>query len=241
MTRVRIAAFGDLHVRDSGEEYRRVFAEVSGGANVLVLCGDLTDRGLPREAEVLAEILASCSIPVVGVLGNHDYESGQQEEVARILSRSGMAVLDGEPFEVLGVGFAGVKGFAGGFDDRMLQPWGESITKQFVQETLHESTRLESAMVRLRSEGESNRNVAVLHYAPIRRTVEGEPAEIIPFLGSSRLVDPIDRLGAAAVLHAHAHHGSPEGTTPRGIPVYNVSLPVLRREQNAPSYRLIEV
>jgi Icc-related predicted phosphoesterase len=242
MTRVRIAALGDLHIRDvpSGE-FRRLFAGLSEEADILVLCGDLTEHGLLPEAEALAETLVACRIPVVGVLGNHDYENGQQAEVAAVLNRSGMAVLDGEPFEVLGVGFAGVKGFAGGFEDCLLQPWGEPITKQFVQETLREAARLERALVGLRSTPGTERTVAVLHYAPIHRTVEGEASELIPFLGSSRLVDPIDRVGPAAVLHAHAHHGSPEGRTPRGIPVYNVSLPVLRRGYREQSFRLIEV
>jgi len=239
---VRIAALGDLHIRDSaGAEFRRLFADVSEKADILVLCGDLTDHGLLQEAEALVEALAACRIPVVGVLGNHDWESGQQEEIANLLSRSRVAVLDGEPFEVHGVGFAGVKGYAGGFGNCVLQPWGEQITKQFVQETLREVLRLESALVRLQTELGSRRNVAVLHYAPIHRTVEGEPPEIIPFLGSSRLVEPIDRLGVSAVLHAHAHHGTREGRTPGGIPVYNVSLPVLRRSHDEQSYIVIEV
>jgi Icc-related predicted phosphoesterase len=242
MPTVRIAALGDLHVRDApSEEFRRLFAHLSEKADVLVLCGDLTDRGLIREAEALVEALAACRIPVVGVLGNHDYESGQQEEIARILGRSGMAVLDGETFEAHGVGFAGVKGFGGGFDKCMLQPWGEQIIKQFVQEAVGEAMRLESALVRLRSEQRTRRNIAVLHYAPIHRTVEGEPMEIIPFLGSSRLVDPIERFEVAAVFHAHAHYGSLEGATPRGTPVYNVSLPMLRRAHDEQSYVLIEV
>jgi Icc-related predicted phosphoesterase len=242
MPLVRIAALGDLHVRDApSEEFRRLFVELSEKADVLVLCGDLTDRGLVREAEALTEALAACRIPVVGVLGNHDYDGGEHEEIVRLLGRSGMAVLDGEPFEVHGVGFAGVKGFAGGFDNCMLQPWGEQMIKHFVQESVAEAMRLESALVRLQSEVRTRRNIAVLHYAPIHRTVEGEPVEIIPFLGSSRLVDPIDRFEVAAVFHAHAHHGTPEGATPRGTPVYNVSLPVLRRADDKQSYVLLEV
>lgn len=242
VSQVRIAALGDLHVRDSpNEELRRLFAELSARADVLVLCGDLTDRGLGREAEALAEMLAACRIPLVGVLGNHDYESGQQEEIVRLLTRSGMAVLDGESFEAHGVGFAGVKGFAGGFDNCMLQPWGEPIVKQFVQETVGDAMRLEGALVRLRSEARTRRNVVVLHYAPIHRTVDGERTEIVPFLGSSRLVDPIDRFEVAAVFHAHAHHGSLQGATPRGTPVYNVSLPVLRRAHDEQPYVLIEI
>ncbi|HET8998638.1 MAG TPA: metallophosphoesterase [bacterium] len=239
---MRIAALGDLHVRDTlPQPLRDLFAEVSGRAEVLVLCGDLTDRGLPDEAEALAEALAVCRIPIISVLGNHDYESGQQGALHSILARSGVSVLDGESHEVHGVGFAGVKGFAGGFDDQVLQPWGEEIVKQFVHEAVNESLRLETALTRLRSETGSLRAVALMHYAPIRQTVEGEPLELVPFLGSSRLVDPIDRSGAVAVFHAHAHHGSYAGTTPKGIPVYNVSLPVLRRLTPERPFALIEV
>ncbi len=241
-TIVRIAALGDLHVRDTmPQPLRDLFAQVSGKAEVLVLCGDLTDRGLPDEAEALAEALAVCRIPIIGVLGNHDYEAGQQDALKNILARSGVSVLDGESHEVQGVGFAGVKGFAGGFDDHVLQPWGEGIVKHFVREAVNEALRLETALTRLRSGTGNLRAVAVMHYAPIRQTVEGEALELIPFLGSSRLVDPIDRSGAVAVLHAHAHHGSHAGTTPKGIPVYNVSLPVLRRLAPERAFALIEV
>ena len=239
---MRIAALGDLHVRDaSSQPFRDLFAEMSDKAEVLLLCGDLTDRGLLDEAEALAEALAACRIPVIGVLGNHDYEAGQYDALRHILVGAGMVLLDGESHEVHDVGFAGAKGFAGGFDDHVLQPWGEEIVKNFVREAVNEALRLEAALTRLRSESGSHRAVAVLHYAPIRQTVEGEALELVPFLGSSRLADPIDRSGAVVVFHAHAHHGSYAGTTPKGIPVYNVSLPVLRRLEPARTFALIEI
>ena len=239
---MRIAALGDLHVRESASEtFRQLFAGLHEHAEVVALCGDLTDRGQPREAEALAEALALCRIPVVGVLGNHDCDSGQEEEVRRILTRGGLTMLEVEPRVVDGVGFAGAKGFAGGFNNHILQPWGEEIVKRFVQETVNEALLLEGALARLQAEQGIERSVAVLHYAPIHATVEGEPPEIIPFLGSSRLVDSVDRFRVVAVLHAHAHHGSPEGATPKGTPVYNVSLPVLRHANAEAAFKIIEI
>jgi uncharacterized protein len=242
MSAMRIAALGDLHVRESTSEgVRQVFAGVHEHADVVALSGDLTDRGQPREAEALAQALAVCRIPVLGVLGNHDCDSGQMEEIRRILTRAGLTMLEVEPRVIDGVGFAGAKGFAGGFDNHILQPWGEEIVKRFVQETVNEALLLEGALARLQTEQGIQRSVAVLHYAPIRATVEGEPPEIIPFLGSSRLVDAVDRFGVVAVIHAHAHHGSPQGSTPKGTPVYNVSLPVLRRTDAETAFKIIEI
>ena len=239
---MRIAALGDLHIRDAvPEPLRAAFTEVNDRADVLVLCGDLTDHGFPREADALAEALAACRIPKIAVLGNHDHESAPPEEIARILGRSGLMVFATEPWVLDGVGFVGAKGFGGGFGRHSLQPWGEHSVKQFVQDAVNEGVILERALHRLESEHGVQRAVAILHYAPIRETVEGEPLEVFPFLGSSRLVDPLDRFGVAAILHAHAHHGSPEGRTPQGIPVYNVSLPVLRQAARDQNYRLIEV
>ena len=242
MARMRIAALGDLHIRDAvPEPLRQAFTEVNDRADVLVLCGDLTDHGFPKEAEALAEALAACRIPKIAVLGNHDFESSPPDEITKILGRSGLMVFATEPWVLDGVGFVGAKGFAGGFGRHALQPWGEHAVKQFVQDAVNEGVILERALHRLKSEHGVERAVAVLHYAPIRETVEGEPLEVFPFLGSSRLVDPLDRFGVAAILHAHAHHGAPEGRTPQGIPVYNVSLPVLHHVRADQNYRIIEV
>jgi Icc-related predicted phosphoesterase len=230
------AAIGDLHVReDRTSLYRELFAEISTKAEVLVLCGDLTDVGKPREAEVLAEDLRACSIPVVGVLGNHDYESDQAEEVANILKAAGMHLLNGHSYETNGVAFVGVKGFVGGFGRRMLASFGEAVLKTFVAESVKEAIRLENAMGAVGNE----RAVVVLHYAPIVDTVEGEPLEIFPFLGSSRLGETIDRFKVSAVVHGHAHHGRYEGHTPRGAPVYNVAFPV--EKSTGRPYALIKV
>jgi uncharacterized protein len=230
------AAIGDLHVReDRTSLYRELFAEISSKAEVLVLCGDLTDVGKPREAEVLAEDLHACSIPVVAVLGNHDYESDQAEEVEKILKAAGIHLLNGQSYETNGVAFVGVKGFVGGFGRRMLASFGEAVLKAFVAESVKEAMRLENAMRAVGNE----RAVVVLHYAPILDTVEGEPLEIFPFLGSSRLGETIDRFKVSAVVHGHAHHGRYEGHTPRGAPVYNVAFPV--EKSTGRPYALIKV
>ena len=230
------AAIGDLHVReDRTSLYRELFAEISTKAEVLVLCGDLTDVGKPREAEVLAEDLRACSIPVVGVLGNHDYESDQAEEVEKILKAAGMHLLNGQSYETNGVAFVGVKGFVGGFGRRMLASFGEAVLKAFVAESVKEAMRLENAMRAVGNE----RAVVVLHYAPIVDTVEGEPLEIFPFLGSSRLGETIDRFKVSAVVHGHAHHGRYQGHTARGAPVYNVAFPV--EKSTGRPYALIKV
>jgi Icc-related predicted phosphoesterase len=235
---VRIAALGDLHcTRKSQGAYRNLFHQVSNEADVLVLCGDLTDYGLPEEAQILASEIRTCvSIPVVAVLGNHDYESNHQQQVHDILLEAGVMVLDGDACEVAGVGFAGVKGFCGGFGDRAVEAWGEQVLKHFVQETAHEALKLEAALARL----QCPTRVAVLHYAPIEDTVRGEPLEIYPFLGSRRLEEPLNRFGVAVVLHGHCHHGSLEGQTATGTPVYNCALPLLKRARpEAPPFRMI--
>lgn len=215
------------------------FAQVSEQADVLVLCGDLTDYGLAEEARGLAkDIAASLRVPVVAILGNHDYESGEQDEVKRMLVDAGVVVLDGDTCEVHGIGFAGIKGFAGGFGRGALGPWGETIIKQFVHEAIAEALKLESALARLRTP----HKVALLHYSPIRATVEGEPLEIFAFLGCSRLEEPLTRFPVTAVFHGHAHNGALEGRTSTGTPVYNVALPLLRKlDPTGPFFRVIEV
>jgi Icc-related predicted phosphoesterase len=233
---MRVAAMGDLHVReDDGVSYRDLFGEISREAEVLVLAGDLTDLGKPREAEILAQDLKACSIPVVGVLGNHDYECGAPEEVTRILRDAGMKVLDGQSVEIDGVGFVGVKGFAGGFGRRMLGSFGEPAIKQFVGEAMNETLRLENAMRQVRAK----RSLVILHYAPIPDTIESEPLEIYPFLGSSRLAETIDRFKVSAIVHGHAHRGRYEGRTPGGQPVYNVARHI--EKPTGKPYAILEI
>jgi Icc-related predicted phosphoesterase len=233
-----VAAIGDLHVtEDSVAPYRDLFAEISREADVLLLCGDLTNFGKTSEAEILAEDIRTCTIPVLGVLGNHDYECGQPENVAKILHEGGMTVLDEQAVEIDGVGFAGVKGFMGGFGRGELAPFGEPIAKAFVDEALNEARKLENGLRTLRTE----RSVAVLHYSPVVETLEGEPLEIFQYLGSARLADAIDRFDhVKAVVHGHAHHGKYEGRTMRGVPVYNVAQFVLKPLLGRP-YALLEI
>ena len=223
---VRLAAVGDLHYGKGsrGQLQPLVSAVARAEADVLLLLGDLTDYGLPEEAAELArELTAGIKVPIIGVLGNHDFEGGAVPEVTRILTEAGIKLLDGETVEVHGVGFAGVKGFAGGFGRGVLGPWGEDAVKRFVHEAVNEALKLESALARLRTAT----RIALLHYAPIAETVEGEPREIWPYLGCGRLEEPLSRYEVTAVFHGHAHHGKAEGKTANGTPVYNVSLPLL--------------
>ncbi|HET7458391.1 MAG TPA: metallophosphoesterase [Gemmatimonadaceae bacterium] len=239
-TPVRIAAISDPHVstKTTAGAFHTLFSQIADAADVLVVCGDLTDYGLPEEARILARELATLRIPVIGVLGNHDFESGQEGEVRRILADAGVVMLDGESHETHGVGFAGIKGFCGGFGRGVLGAWGEPAVKQFAHEAVAESLKLESALARLRTP----QRIAILHYAPVRGTVEGEPVEIFPYLGCSRHEEPLLRYPVTAVFHGHAHGGSPEGATSNGIPVYNVAMPLLKKHfPDRPAFRVIEV
>ncbi len=224
---INVAAVGDLHcTRNSSGKIQPYFAQLVDKADILVLCGDLTDLGTVEEARILASELApTMAIPKVAVLGNHDYESGHQDEVRKILTDVGVTVLDGEATEIYGIGFAGAKGFAGGFGRRMLAPWGEPALKEFVNEGLREGMKLESALAKLRTAT----RVAITHYAPVQDTIQGEPLDIFPWLGCGRLEEAINRYDATIVFHGHAHQGSPAGKTRIGIPVYNVAAPLLRR------------
>jgi len=236
---VRIAALADLHcTKLSQGAFHSLFARVGESADILVIAGDLTDNGLPEEAAVLARELSALRVPAAAVLGNHDLQSGRSGEVRQILSAAGLSVLDGDACELQGVGIAGVKGFGGGFGRYALGPWGETMIKQFVHEAVDEALKLEAAFARLRTP----RVVALLHYSPIQQTVEGEPLEIYPFLGSSRLEEPIGRYPVSLVVHGHAHRGRLEGRTKNDVPVYNVSMPLLTRTfADRPPFRVFEV
>ena len=236
---VRVAAVGDLHCkRSSSGSFQALFSRVAESADVLALCGDLTDRGLPDEARVLAAELQAVKIPKIAVLGNHDFESDAADQVVEILAGAHVTVLDGTAIEIAGVGFVGVKGFAGGFGERALQAWGEGATKIFVREAVDETLKLESALARLRTPA----RVVLLHYSPVIDTVDGEPREIFPFLGSSRLEEPLNRYAASVVFHGHAHRGHPEGKTSAGVPVYNVALPLLQHlYPDRSPFRVVEI
>lgn len=240
--KIRIAAVGDIHFRESNKgKFKDDLKKVSEEADVLLLCGDLTDNGLVSEAEALREELNSCGVPIVAVLGNHDYDKGHQEEIKKVLTKDKMFVLDGDSIVIKDVGFAGIKGFGGGFDKYMLSTLGESIIKDFVQEAVNESLKLDHALTLLDKDYLDIKKVVVLHYAPVKATVIGEPEDIFPFLGSSRLVEPINRRQVDAVFHGHAHVGTIEGSTTSGIKVFNVAKPLLIRSGYGKPFYLYEV
>ncbi len=237
---VRIAALGDLHCSKASQgALQPLLGKAAESAELLLLAGDLTDNGLPEEARILARELTAVHVPAVAVLGNHDFESGKGDEVRQILIEAGATVLDGDAFETHGIGIAGVKGFGGGFGQRALAPWGEATIKQFVRDAVDEALKLETALARLRP---LPIVVALLHYSPVEQTVEGEPLEIYPFLGSSRLEEPINTYRPSLVVHSHAHRGRLEGATSTGVPVYNVSMPLLARVfADRPPFRMFEI
>jgi Icc-related predicted phosphoesterase len=235
---LRIAATADLHfISPRYIAIQEQLAQVRDLADLLVLAGDLTNYGKPAEMEELLKSLGRSRIPIVAVLGNHDYESGSQAVLTRMLTDEGINVLDGTAYERDGVGFAGTKGFPGGFGRGALTAFGEPEVKAFVQAAIDEATKLERAMSQLRTE----KRVVVLHYAPVAETVQGESPEIFPYLGSSRLAEVIDRHGADMVLHGHAHHGSLDGKTTAGIAVHNVALPILQAQTPPGVFRTFEI
>ena len=226
----------DVHVsKTSHGTLAPILAQVADRADVLVLCGDLTDYGTVEEARVLVKELGTLRLPTVAVLGNHDYESGTPEVVSDALRDAGVTVLDGDSHEVHGIGFAGVKGFCGGFGRGTLGSWGEPMVKAFVKEALDETLKLETALARLRTP----QKVAVLHYSPVRDTVEGEPLEIFPFLGCGRHEEPLLRYKVSAVFHGHAHRGTFEGRLSNGAPCWNVALPLMRARRPEQPFHII--
>lgn len=240
--KTKIAAMADIHIRISDKgKLRDIFEELNETADVLAICGDLTDTGDEEEAVVLGEELKALRIPVVGVLGNHDYEKGRQKIIKQILTDHHMTILDGESIVLADVAFAGVKGFGGGFDQYMLSIFGEDMMKEFVHEAVNESLQLDRALTRLEQDYPHLPKAVLLHYAPIKDTVVGEPEQLFPFLGSSHLAEPLTRRQVAIAFHGHAHGGTLSGHTTSEIPVYNVALPVLKRERDGQSYLLIEV
>ncbi|HEX4488958.1 MAG TPA: metallophosphoesterase [Terriglobales bacterium] len=235
---MRIAATADLHyTAQRYPQFHDQMGRARDEADVLVIAGDMTNYGQVVEMEALLNELVRVRIPTIAVLGNHDYENGVQVELMKMMTDAGIKVLDGTAYERDGVGFAGAKGFPGGFGRGMLTAFGEPEIKSFVQTGIDESLKLERAMSQLRTE----KRVVVIHYAPIGDTVEGEPPEIFPYLGSSRLAEVIDRHGASLVVHGHAHHGKPNGKTTAGVPVHNVAVHVLQTETPNALYRVFEV
>ncbi len=227
--KIRVAVVGDIHIHEIPmTDEKNFFAKISDEADVLILCGDITNSGIVQEAEQLSLYLQMCKIPVVAVLGNHDYHHDNQDAIKKALSPH-VIFLEDQPYEIGPLTIIGTKGFGGGFDNHMLSSFGETATKAFVTEAVNESLKLEND---LRSCTTENIIVA-LHYSPIVGTVEGEPLEIYPFLGCSRLAEVIDRFPVTMVVHGHAHRGKHTGTTNKGIPVYNCAQEVLHTAHTA--------
>jgi Icc-related predicted phosphoesterase len=232
---IRLAAAGDVHFGlDSAGTLRPHLDQLPERADVLLLTGDLTRHGEVEEAAVLAQELEGFDIPVVTVLGNHDYHGDQEKEIQEVLEGGGMTVLEGEGtmLEVGGrrLGVAGTKGFGGGFVGANATDFGEPEMKAFVRLTKELAAGLEEALEEL---GDADYRVALMHYSPIKETLEGEPPEIWAFLGSYLLGEAADRAGCDLILHGHAHRGTEKGITPGGIQVRNVAQPVIQR-----AYRL---
>ncbi|HEY0743493.1 MAG TPA: metallophosphoesterase [Chryseosolibacter sp.] len=239
----RVAAVGDIHVKETDKgKWVEYFKEVSRKADVFLICGDLTDTGDEAEAQVLAEELRACTIPVVAVLGNHDFEKGRHKLIRQIVQTENIHILDGEAIKIGDVGFAGVKGFGGGFDNHMLSMFGEGAMKAFVQEAVDEALRLDRALARLDADPANvTKKIAIMHYSPVKETVIGEPEPIFPFLGCSRLAEPLNRRDVLAAFHGHAHVGSLEGKTPNGVRVFNVAKPILLKAGYTCPFYVLEI
>jgi Icc-related predicted phosphoesterase len=235
---MRIAATADLHfAAASHAALLEQLGKARDEADVLVLAGDLTNYGQPAEMEPLLNALVRLRVPIIAVLGNHDYESGKEQDLMQMMTAGGIKVLDGTSYERDGIGFAGTKGFIGGFGRGVLTAFGEPEVKAFVKVSIDEALKLERGLAQLRTK----KRVVVLHYSPIAATVQGESPEIFPYLGTSRLAEVIDRHGADLVVHGHAHHGSPDGQTTAGVPVHNVAITLLQAREPSGAYRIFDV
>jgi Icc-related predicted phosphoesterase len=222
---MRVAAVADIHLNAEDQEKNiRQFAMVNELADVLVIAGDFTNHGKPEEMRACLAVLEHVHVPIVAVLGNHDHESGNQDELAGMLRLAGVHLLDGQCHEIDGVGFAGTKGFCGGFAPYELMPFGEGGIKTFVEIAEREAIKLDYGLAQLHTPIK----VAITHYAPIKETVIGEPEPIFPFLGSSRLQRALDRHKPKLALHGHAHRGTFSAESSTGTRVCNVALHLLR-------------
>lgn len=228
---IRVAAVADVHLgEDLSGRFRESFADIADRADLLLVAGDLTRHGTVDEGRIAAEEFTGLDVPVVAVLGNHDYHSDAQKEITVLLEDAGVRVLEGDGVVLqcgdVRVGVAGGKGFGGGFAGRCGTEFGEPEMKAFIRHTRVLADQIGTA---LRELPDADHRVALTHYAPVDDTLAGEPAEIYPFLGSYLLGEAIDDAGADLAIHGHAHAGSEKGVTPAGVRVRNVALPVIRR------------
>jgi Icc-related predicted phosphoesterase len=227
---IRVAAVGDVHSSDKPDEVLgQYWAELHQHADLFLLAGDLTTHGGANQAHALASLLDHVKVPIIAVLGNHDYHSNQNEVICRLFEDTGVVILERNSTSVTvngeTIGIAGTSGFGGGFAGACGSAFGEPQMKAFVHHTELLATGLEKALSGLKTDF----RLALLHYAPIKDTIAGERLEIYPFLGSYLLAEAVDRAGADLIIHGHAHHGQEKGVTPGGIPVRNVAFPILRR------------
>jgi Icc-related predicted phosphoesterase len=230
---VRVAAVGDVHIdADVLGRYRPALEQLGDKADVLLLAGDLTRHGTVEEALCVASEFGGLPVPVIAVLGNHDYHSDQADDVVKVLIDAGVTVLEcsSTVLEVRGVrlGVAGAKGFGGGYAGRCATEFGEPETKAFIRHTREISERLTVAL----QETECDVLVALTHYSPVPDTLLGEPLEIYPFLGSYLLGHAVDSAPTTLAVHGHAHAGTERGTTPGGVKVRNVAHPVIKQAYN---------
>ncbi|WP_067792815.1 metallophosphoesterase family protein [Actinomadura formosensis] len=226
---IRVAAAGDLHVGpEVAGAYRARLSALAGQADVFLVAGDLTRHGTAEEGRIAAGELRDLGVPVIAVLGNHDYHSGAEEEITGVLRDAGVTVLEGggTVLDCTGtrLGIAGGKGFGGGFEGRCASDFGEPEMKAFVRHTRDFAERLGACLQDL----DADVTVALTHYSPSADTLEGEPLEIYPFLGSYLLGEAIDAAGADLAVHGHAHKGTEKGLTSGGVRVRNVALPVIQ-------------
>ncbi|SFO34293.1 MULTISPECIES: metallophosphoesterase family protein [Actinomadura] len=226
---IHVAAAGDLHMGpEAAGEYRGHLSALAGRADVLLVAGDLTRHGTVEEGRVAAAELRDLGVPVIAVLGNHDYHSDAEEEIAGILRDAGVTVLEGEgtvlDCDGTRLGVAGGKGFGGGFEGRCAGDFGEPEMKAFVRHTKDFAGRLGASLLEL----DADVTISLTHYSPAADTLEGEPPEIYPFLGSYLLGEAIDEAGADLAIHGHAHKGTERGLTSGGVRVRNVALPVIQ-------------
>ncbi len=222
---MKVAAVADIHLKPEDQEKNvRQFSRANELADALVIAGDFTNHGMPDEMRACLAVLEHIHIPIIAVLGNHDHESGHQDELAGMLRLAGVHLLDGQCHEMDGVGFAGTKGFCGGFAPYELMPFGENGIKTFVEIAEREAIKLDYGLAQLNTPIK----IAITHYAPILETVVGEPEPIFPFLGSSRLQRALDRHKPLMALHGHAHKGTFTAESSTGTKIYNVALHLLR-------------
>jgi len=227
---IRVAAVGDIHIGpDSVGTVAAGLVDIDARADVLLLAGDLTTHGSVAQAELAAAEFADVPVPTIAVLGNHDHHGGVSEEVGRVLATAGIVVLERTShvltIDGARVGVVGAKGFGGGFVGASVSEFGETEMQAFARASIDAAADVERAL----EDVDADVKILLLHYAPVRDTLLGEPPEIFPFLGSYLFAEAADRGGANLVIHGHAHRGREVGATPGGIPVRNASKPVLRQ------------